>query len=55
MDGFLKVVFVKTKENLADGFTKNITRDLYATHTKEILMEEYKVHKTHLDRKGVKK
>jgi len=26
-------VFVPTKENLSDGFTKNVNRDTYQAHT----------------------
>ena len=39
MDGFLKIVFVKTKENVADLFTKNVTSKVYKTHVKIFLSE----------------
>ena len=31
-DGFLKVVFVKTDENMADIFTKNVSSELQDKH-----------------------
>ena len=31
-EGFLKILFVKTKENLSDGFTKNVSADIYEAH-----------------------
>ena len=39
MDGFLKIVFVKTKENVADIFTKNVTSEVYKTLAKNFLSE----------------
>ena len=39
LDGFLKIVFVKTKENVADIFTKNVTSDVYRTLVKNFLSE----------------
>ena len=39
MDGFLKIVFVKTKENVADIFTKNVTSDVYRSLVKNFLSE----------------
>ena len=39
MDGFLKIVFVKTKENVADVFTKNVTSEVYKTLAKSFLSE----------------
>ena len=32
-DNFLKIIFVKTAENLSDGFTKNVTTDTFEQHT----------------------
>jgi hypothetical protein len=32
-DGFLKIVYVMSKDNLSDGFTKNVTVDIYNSHT----------------------
>ena len=39
LDGFLKIVFVKTKENVADIFTKNVTSDVYRTLVKNFISE----------------
>ena len=39
MDGFLKIVFVKTKENVADIFTKNVTSEVYKTLAKSFLSD----------------
>ncbi len=36
-DGFIKVIFVRTTKNKADIFTKNVTGELYDTHTKSFL------------------
>ena len=32
-DGFIKIVFVRTADNKADIFTKNVVGDLYDKHT----------------------
>ena len=32
-EGFIKIVFVKSEENLADGFMKNTMGSLYDAHT----------------------
>ena len=39
INGFLKIVFVKTKDNVADIFTKNVTSEVYKTHVKSFLSE----------------
>jgi hypothetical protein len=36
-DGFIRIIFVRTTENKADIFTKNVTGELYDTHTKSFL------------------
>ena len=36
-DGILKIVFVKSKMNRADIFTKNLNRDLYEKHKRSIM------------------
>jgi hypothetical protein len=36
-NGFIRIVFVRTTENTADIFTKNVTGDLYDTHTGSFL------------------
>ena len=38
-DGFLKVVFVKSAENLADPFTKNLSGDVYEGQTPEYMVD----------------
>ena len=40
INGILKVVFVKSEDNDADIFTKNVSEDLFVKH-KEKLMDEY--------------
>ena len=39
-EGFLKVIFVRSADNVADGFTKNISGDLYESHKKDYLAEK---------------
>jgi hypothetical protein len=36
-DGFVKIIFVRTAENYADQFTKNVTGDIYDAHVKSFL------------------
>ena len=36
-DGILKILFVKSKMNQADIFTKNLSRDLYEKHKRSII------------------
>ena len=43
-EGFLKIIFVKTVENVADGFTKNIHGDAYRRH-----LGSYVMHKEDVD------
>ncbi len=38
-DGFIKVEFVRSVENDAGIFTKNISHDLYVKHTKNVLAD----------------
>ena len=40
IDGFLKIVFVKTKENVADIFTKNMTSETYRNLVPKFLSEQ---------------
>ena len=40
LDGFLKVVFVKTEDNDADIFIKNLNGELYARHAKKMVMKK---------------
>ena len=39
-DKFLKIIFVKTSENLSDGFTKNVSGDIYEKHMPEIVTDK---------------
>ena len=39
-DKFIQIQFVTTKKNLADMFTKNIQRDTYVEHVKEMVKEK---------------
>jgi hypothetical protein len=57
-EGFIKIIFVKSAENIADGFTKNITGNLYDSHVKEFMSEreDLRAREDHsMPRKGVKK
>jgi hypothetical protein len=36
-DGFVKIIFVRTAENYADQFTKNVTGSIYDAHVKTFL------------------
>ena len=36
-DGFVKIIFVKTDENVADMFTKNLPRELHEKHKARII------------------
>jgi hypothetical protein len=38
-DGFLSIIFVRTADNVADPFTKNVTGDVYASHVKEFVVD----------------
>ena len=40
LDGFLKVLFVKTSENVADVFTKNVRSETYRELVKHFLMDK---------------
>ena len=37
MEGFIKVIFVKTDENDADLFTKNLSGDKYSKHSDKLI------------------
>jgi hypothetical protein len=43
-EGFIKIIFVRTKENRSDGFTKNVTGEIYDAH-----VETYMAEKTYLN------
>ena len=36
----MKVVFVKTNENMSDDFTKNVSGEIYDSHQEEMVMEK---------------
>ena len=38
-DGFLSIIFVRTADNVADPFTKNVTGDVYDSHVKEFVVD----------------
>ena len=42
-DGFIKIIFVTTDQNLADMFTKNVKGETYNKHHKEIIATEEQV------------
>ena len=37
MDGFLRIIFVRTAENQADIFTKNVNGDLHDKHCEHLI------------------
>ena len=45
-DGFIKIIFVKSEDNQADIFTKNVNGDIYDKHLKECIIEENKITNT---------
>ena len=46
LDGFLKIIFVRTKMNDADIFTNNLGGDLYYCHSRKMITEKGKKTKT---------
>ena len=52
-DGFIKVIFVKTADNDADIFTKNLSSELYKQHADKLVTNKFDKHDGPLDRKGV--
>ena len=36
-DGYLKILFVQSADNLSDGFTKNVSADVYDSHVPHYL------------------
>ena len=36
-EGFIKIIFVRSEENLSDGFTKNVSGDIFERHTKTFM------------------
>ena len=39
-DGFIRIIFVKTKDNDADIFTKNLSGDLHQRHAEKMVEEK---------------
>jgi hypothetical protein len=39
VDAFIKIVFVKSMENNADNFTKNVSQDIYKKHIDDFLVK----------------
>ena len=39
-DGFIRIIFVRSEENLADEFTKNVSGDIYDAHVEEYMAEK---------------
>ena len=37
-DGLIKIIYVKTEDNLADGYTKNVGPDVHEKHTGEYMI-----------------
>ena len=45
--GFIKIIFVRSRENKSDGFTKNVSSDVYDDHKQDMIYrkEEFKAQK----------
>jgi hypothetical protein len=42
-DGYIKVIFVKSEDNQADIFTKNVNGDIYGKHVQEYLLDQFQI------------
>ena len=40
VDGYIKIIFVKTDENCADMFTKNVSGRKYQEHVGDFIMTQ---------------
>ena len=40
VDGYIKIIFVRSEHNLSDGFTKNITQEICKQHTPTYLQKK---------------
>jgi hypothetical protein len=40
IDGYIKIIFVNSKENIADMFTKNVTSEIYELHVDTFLIHK---------------
>jgi hypothetical protein len=38
-DGFIRIVFVRTVDNVSDSFTNNVTGDIYEAHVMEFIVD----------------
>jgi hypothetical protein len=38
-DGFIKIISVRSEDNFADGFTKNVSGSIYDAHITEFMAE----------------
>ena len=43
-DGFIKITFVKSKENKSDIFTKNVGQDIYLLHVVNYIFDKKKIY-----------
>ena len=39
MSGFIKIIFVRSADNMADPFTKNVIGEVYDSHVKEFVID----------------
>ena len=46
-DGFLKIIFVRSEDNKADGFTKNVSADVYENHREDMVVSRENFIPTH--------
>jgi hypothetical protein len=53
-DGEIKVVFVKSENNIADVFTKNVGSEVYVRHSSKFMSDLRNDLSPYHDRKGVK-
>jgi hypothetical protein len=44
-DGFIKIIFVRSEHHVSDGFTKNVTGDIYDAHTADYMAEREAIFK----------
>ena len=39
-DGFIKITFVKSENNLSDGFTKNVSGEVFEKHKDDLVADK---------------
>jgi hypothetical protein len=44
-DGFIRIIIVRSEHNVSDGFTKNVTGDIYDAHTADYMAEREAIFK----------